>query len=60
MRETDIQVRMCESHVKKLKGRSFIGASRFDFDLFGYCVASLCMNKGTFLVHLRLSERKVR
>ena len=56
----DILVRMCEDCVKRLKGRPFKGASRFEGSAFRYCVSRECFNKGTFVVTLRLPERKVR
>jgi hypothetical protein len=55
----NIWVRMCEDCVKKLKGRTFVGASRYSFKSFSYCVNSGCYNNGTFVVTLRLPERKV-
>ena len=55
----DIMVTMCEDCVRKLKGRTFISASRRLYKGFRYCVTYKCFNAGTFLVSLRLPERKV-
>ena len=60
MRKTDIMVTMCEDCVRKLKGRPFISASRRSSASFRYCVTYQCFNKATFVVTLRLPERKVR
>ena len=56
----DIVVVMCEDCVRKLKGRPFKGASRHVTESLGYCVACECPNVGTFVVTLRVPERKVR
>ena len=55
----DILVRMCEECVKKLKGRPFKSASRVSSKYFRYCFTYKCPNEGSFLVTLRLPERKV-
>ena len=55
----DIMVTMCESCVRKLKGRPFISASRRLYKGSRYCVGYQCFNAGTFIVNLRLPERKV-
>ena len=56
----DILVRMCEDCVRKLKGRPFKSASRTSSKDYRYCVTYKCPNEGSFLVTLRLPERKVR
>ena len=58
MKEMDIVVVMCEDCVRKLKGRVFKSASRHVTESLGYCVACECPNVGTFVVTLRLPERK--
>ena len=60
MKNMDILVRMCEECMKKLKGRPFKGASRYQGLEFRYCESIECLNKGTFVVTLRLPERKMQ
>ena len=56
----EIQVRMCEDCVKKLKGRPFKSASRHTFKTVRICANPLCFKLDSFIVTLRLPERKVR
>ena len=55
----DIVVVMCEDCVRKLKGRVFKSATRRSFASLRYCVTFECSNEATFVVSLRLPERKV-
>ena len=56
----DIAVRMCEDCVRKLKGRAFKSASRHSpIENLGICANLSCFKLSSFVVTLRLPERKV-